>query len=147
MTRTAEIPWLSPFIRTFLHSIGALIGGNTRCSIHMINRYRKSCFMVICVLRHHSAKLQLIHNLACCRHTDKAAGFLSHKVYSLRCAQFSSHNQVAFVFAILVISYQHHFARLNGGKRFINCIVLKISHKWKLLYILHKSIFQQTFRS
>ena len=126
MTRTTKIPGLSTLISAFLHGISTLIGGNTRGSVHMVDGYRKSGFMIIRVLGDHGAELQLIHDFARCRHANQAAGLLGHEVNGLRSAELRRHDQIALVFPILIIGYQHHFTSLNSRNGLLNRIIFKI---------------------
>ena len=143
VARTAEVARLCTRLSAFFHGISTLVSGNTGGGINMINRNREGCFVIVGVVRYHSAKLQLIHNLAVCRHADKSACFLSHKVNSLGSAQLGCHNQVAFVFAVLVIGYQYHLTCFNRSDGFINCIILKLFHFLPLCCCSDKPIFQQ----
>ena len=143
VTGTAEVARLCARFGTFFHGISALVSRNTGGSVNMVNRNRESCFVIVSVVRYHSTELQLIHNLAVCRHADKSACFLSHKVNSLGSAQLGCHNQVAFVFAVLVIGYQYHLTCFNRSDSFINCIILKLFHFLPLCCCSDKPIFQQ----
>ena len=143
VARTAEVAGLCARFSAFFHGICALISGNTGGGVNMVNRNREGCFVIVGVVRYHSAELQLVHNLAVCRHADKSACFLSHKVNSFGSAQLSCHNQVAFVFAVLVIGYQYHLTCFNRSDGFINCIILKLFHFLPLCCCSDKPIFQQ----
>ena len=143
MSRTSEIARLCTGLSAFFHGICALVSRNTGGSVNMVNRNREGCFVIVGVVRYHSTELQLIHNLAVCRHANKSACFLSHKVNSLGSAQLGCHNQVAFVFAVLVIGYQYHLTCFNRSDSFFNCIILKLCHFLPLCYCSDKPIFQQ----
>ena len=143
VSRTAEVARLRTRLSAFFHGICALVSGNTGGGVNMINRNREGCFVIVGVVCYHSAKLQLFHNLAVCRHADKSACFLSHKVNSLGSAQLGCHNQVAFVFTVLVVGYQYHLTCFNRSDSFINCIILKLFHFLPLCCCSDKPIFQQ----
>ena len=128
MTGTTEIARLHALLSTFLHRIRTLIGRNARRRIHMVDRNGKSSLVIIRILAHHSAELQLVHDFALSRHADEAACLLRHEVDSLRRAKLGSHNQVALVFSVLVVGNEHHLACLDGSDGFFNSIILEFFH-------------------
>ena len=140
MPRAAEILRLRGRIGAFTHGIGAFIGGNTGSGVNMVDRNRKSRFVIIGIVGNHSAELQFIHNLRVGRHANQAAGVFCHKVYVVAGAELRCHNKVAFIFAVFVVRNQNHFAVFYGFNGFFNSIKLKIIHNCLLLY---KTIFKK----
>ena len=84
--------------------------------------------MIVRIVGNHSTELQLVHNFSIGRHTDKAPGFLCHKIDGLPGTELGRHDQVAFVFPVLVIGYQHHLPCLDGSDGFFNRVECKVFH-------------------
>ena len=97
--------------------------------------------MVIRVIGHHGAKLQLIHNFRRGRHTDQPPGFPGHKIYKLRGAEFGAGNQVALVLPVLIVSNQDHLACLDSGYSFFHRVKFKIFHLELLCSLLKITVY------
>ena len=132
MPRTAEIAGLGSRFGAFLHGIGPFISRNACRRILVVDGNRKRRLMVIRVVDHHGAELQFVHDFRRRRHTDQPAGLLCHKVDIFACAELGGHDQVAFVFPILVVRHQDHFALLDGVDGFLDGVEFEFLHR-KLL--------------
>ena len=128
MAGPAEIHGLCAGFGNFFHGIGPFIGRNTCCGIHVIYGYGKRSLMVIGIVGHHGAKLQLVHDLAVRRHADEPPGFLCHKINGFPGAELRCHDQVAFVFTVFVICNKDHFTCLYSRYGFFHRIELKFFH-------------------
>ena len=128
MARPPEIHSLGAGFRYLFHGVSPLISRNARRGIHVIDGNGKGRFMIVRIVGNHSAELQLVHDFGIGRHTDEAPGFLCHKIDGLPGTELGRHDQVAFVFPVLVIGYQHHLPCLDGSDGFFNRVECKVFH-------------------
>ena len=65
---------------------------------------------------HHQGQIQLIEPLPFHGQADQAPGFGGHEIDLLRGGELSGADQIALVFAILVIHHHDHFAIADRGQ-------------------------------
>ena len=65
---------------------------------------------------HHQGQIQLIEPLPFHGQADQAPGFGGHEIDLLRGGELSGANQIAFVFAVLVVHHHDHLAIADRGQ-------------------------------
>ena len=149
MSRAAEAGSLGSWVQQLLDSLAAFKSRNTSIRIKGINGNGKSRLMVVRVVHHHLADVQLIKTLAVNRSTDEPLGVFRHEVHVLRGHGSGRHNQVAFVLPVLIIHHYHHLAMLDVLDGLFHCgkFILKVTHisnPFQVLLIHSlKSVLQQ----
>ena len=99
-----------------LYGAGTVFGanacGNTGCRINTHLEVRFKSFLIA---GHHALDAELAQSIAGGGYTDESAAVLGHEIDGLRCGMLAGHDEVAFIFTILVIYHNDHFAATNVG--------------------------------
>ena len=88
--------------------------------LKQIDCYRKRGAKHTGIGLHLMFKPQLVATLYGNRRTQHTTAITQHKIHMLGCHQFGSHNQVALVFAVLVIYYNNELSFFEILYSFLN---------------------------
>ena len=97
-------------------------------TISCINALGKSCSETVPQIgwRH---QIELGSTLCCNGTADQTTSLSCHKSDLGRGNQFSSADQVAFIFSVFIICDDHQFACLDIGDQLFRCIELEFTNK------------------
>ena len=112
-------------VHEYLHRLCAVIGGDARGraveSVHGHHHRRAKSSGVV---GHHDGELKLLEPLCRSRHAGDATAVFNDKVHRLGRAFLGSQDEVALVFAVLIIHYDNNLAlpdiincRLDAAER------------------------------
>ncbi len=100
------------------------LGSRDACGgVDMVHRHREGRLVVVGVVAHHLAQVQLRRLLLRDGHADQSARLARHQVHVLSGGELGRADHVAFVFAVGIIGAQDNAPRAQLVERFLNAIV------------------------
>jgi hypothetical protein len=123
VTRLTQIFRLGFASNRRTNGLRTIVSGDAgRHTLCRFDRKRKVGAMTFVGVAHHQRQTQLFATIASERETDQAACIAGHEIYILGAHELRGHDQVAFVFAILIVHDDDHFSGANVRQNFIDRI-------------------------
>ena len=89
------------------------------------------------IARHHALDAELAQTVLGGRHTDEAAAVFGHEIDRFGRGMFAGHDQVAFIFAVFIVHYDHHFSAPNISDYRFHGIKRRFTGRLFLFRFLH----------
>ena len=137
MAGTAEAGSLGGGVQKLLDGLAAFKGGNARIRIKGINGHGESRLVIVRIVHHHLADVQLVQALAVNRSADETLGEFRHEVDILGSHSSGGHYEVPLILPVLIIHYHYHLAMLD--------VLDGLFHRGKFILVI-SSLFRHIFR-
>ena len=128
MSRTTETCRLGLWIKKRLDGLAALKSRDSRFGIIGINGNRECSFMIVRIVDHHLGDAKFIQPLPFHRCADESLCIGCHEIDVFGCHSFRCHDEIPFIFTILIVHNDYHFSipyifdcLLNGCESFHIC--------------------------
>ena len=100
-------------VNQHLHRMAPLKRRDARCGIVGVDADRKGSLVVVRVVLHHLPNLEFVETTARNRRANESARMRRHEIHVLGCEHLGGDDNIALVFAILIVHDNEHLAVLN----------------------------------
>ena len=111
--RAAEMRGLCLRVNQHLHRMASLKRRDARCGIVGVDADREGSLVIVRIVLHHLTDLEFIETAAHDRRANESACVRRHEIHMLGCERLGSDDNIALVFAILIVHNNEHLAALN----------------------------------